>query len=60
LTVPVTVAGLTIAVKVTLAPGPTLDEGVEIAVVVLVRDSEAFHAIANLLASTEPRPVTAL
>jgi hypothetical protein len=49
-----------VAVKVTLTPWPTVVEGGEIDVVVLVRNSEAFQAMARLLASTEPRPVTTL
>jgi hypothetical protein len=60
LTVPVAFGGVTVAVKVTLAPWLTVVEGVETDVVVLVRDSEAFQAMAKLLTSTEPRPVTTL
>jgi hypothetical protein len=56
LTVPTPVVGVTATAKETLVPTETVVEVVEIVIELAVR--EAAHAVASLLASTEPRPVT--
>ncbi len=56
LTVPTPVEGVTVALKVTLAPALTVVAVVEIVIELAVR--EADHAVKRAFASTEPRPVT--
>jgi hypothetical protein len=59
-TLPVPVAGATVAVKVTLVPAWTLvDEGL-IVTELPVRAEEAAHAVNRAFMSTDPSPVTVL
>jgi hypothetical protein len=56
LTAPTPVDGVTVAVKVTPVPALTMVAAVEIVTELAVR--ELAHAVARVLALTEPRPVT--